>query len=190
MNIEFRKDGRGRDVMCIGEAKTMGKPFSDFGGTESNGVHHFKIEIPADQVDIFKNFGFEPYYLDGKDGKYDPKWILDIVLGFKFGDPGVFLVAYNGVKTQLKEEMLGDLDNRDNIAYADVELYRHYWKMNGREGFKPYGSKLHIYLAGPSYAEQRYLERYGDVAVERTPIPTPEPVQDTFIPVEDEDIPF
>lgn len=187
MNAYIRKEN-GYDVMGI-EGATIFKPFTNFAEVDARGNHHFNIEIDPKFVDVMKKFGFEPKFLDGQGGKYQEHWIIDVVIGYRNGDPGVTTVAHNGVKTALSEDNLGDLD-KANVSFVDMTLTRHYWDMNGRKGVKPWGKDLYFYLAGPSFAEQRYLERFGDVAVERTPIPTPEPVQDSFIPVEDEDISF
>ena len=187
MNAYIRKEN-GYDVMGI-EGATIFKPFTNFAEVDARGNHHFNIEIDPAFVDMMKSFGCEPKFLDGQGGKYQEHWIIDVVIGYKNGNPGVTTVAHNGVKTALSEDNLGDLD-KANVSFVDMTLTRHYWDMNGQKGVKPWGKDLYFYLAGPSFAEQRYLERFGDVAVERTPIPTPEPVQDSFIPVEDEDIPF
>ena len=190
MDTLIRRD-RNRDVMCVGNATLKGRPFTDFGGANSNGNHHFNIQVPEENLEALRSFGFNPYYLDGKDGQFDPEWILDCVIGYKFGDPGVVLVAYNGAQTPLKEDMLHILDEPNiSIAYVDMNLSKHYWEKNGKKGIKPYASKIYIYLSEPSYAEQRYQERFGVVA--QGVVEQPESVQPEipFTPVEDEDIPF
>lgn len=187
MNAQIERDENGYEVMGIKGAVIERKPFRDFSGENSNGNHHFAIRVPEECLNILRSFGFDPHYLDGKDGQYEPKWILDIVLGYKFKDPGVFLVTHDMVKSRLKESDLADLDDLNNIAFADMELTRHCWKINGRSGVKPYGQKLHIYLSGPSWAERQYMERCNAVVQDSQ---IEEPVQQTFVPVEDEDIPF
>ena len=183
MEVNIIRDGN-REKLCVMGAPIKRAPFSDFSGANSNGNHHFNIVIPEEHLEKFRHFGYSPYYLDGKDGKYTPEWILDNVIGYKFGDPGVFLVPYGCEKRELKEKDLIDLDDPYiSIDYVDMFLSPHPWTNNGKSGVKPYVSQLHVYLSAPSYIEQRYQERLKN-AVQT------EPVQETFIPVEDEDIPF
>lgn len=193
MNAYSRKSANGySNVVCVENAKILGGGWSDFGGNSSqfsNGTHHFKIEVDDQFVDFLKSQGFDVKWYQ-KNEDYQGFYFLDINLSWKNRDPNVFLVAYNGTKTRMSEETIGDLDGNRNIDYADMELGASHWEYMGKKGVKPYASNLYIYLGQPSFAEQRYLERYGNVAVERTPIPTPEPVQETFIPNDEDDIPF
>ncbi len=182
MNAYIYKED-GYDVMGV-QGAAIFKPFTNFAEVDGKGNHHFNIEVEPEFVELMKQFGFEPKFLDGQDGKYREHWIIDAVIGYKKGDPGVTTVAYNGVKSPLTENELGDLD-RVSISFVDMTLTRNFWEVNGRKGVKPWAKNLYFYLSGPSFAEQRYQERFGNVQQPELPgMPQPALVND------EDDIPF
>lgn len=183
MNAYVRTTGNGYKVMCVEGAHILGGSWRNFSAEQrmydNGGNHHFAIQIDDEFIDVFKSLGFNVgrYEKEDRDGfNY-----LDISISWKLRDPGVYLIAHNGVKTKLDELTVSDLDHNNNIEFADMELSPHHWTMGGREGVKPYASNLYIYLGQPSISEQRYQERFGS----RQPEPAYE-----FTPVEDDDIPF
>lgn len=188
MNAYVRTTGNGYEIMYIEGARILAGGWRNFSKeqrqTDNGNNRHFNIEVDESCVDILKNFGFDVKYYQPKSEDRPGFYHLDVVVSWKFSDPNVNVIAYNGVKTQQTEEMIGDLDHNNNIEYADMELTRSHWSYLGREGIKAYASNLYIYLGQPSMSEQRYSQRFG--------VPSnaqPEVVYDRIVNDED-DIPF
>ena len=168
-----------RNAQIVGRP---GSPWRKFAGVQSdNGIkHQFTVEIDEQYVQMLKDFNLNVGWYE-KEG-YRGFYYLTVTLSWKFKDPNVFTVAYNGVRTKESEVTIGDLDQNDNLQYVNMEVAPSHYNSHGREGYTAYANNVYIYLGAPSFSEQIYLEQYGDQAAV--------PAQASFIPAEDEDIPF
>lgn len=171
------------DAVILGNP---GSPWRKFTGTQTDkGIRHqFSIKIDEPYVQLLKDYGLEPKWYE-RDGY----WYLTVNISWRFGDPIVWLVSYNGVRTQMTEDMLGGLDQNGNLQFVDMDLTKSHWTYMGSEGESAYGSNIYIYLGQPSRSEQRYMERYGQYAA--APLtPTYQPELPGMPLAEEEDIPF
>ena len=172
----------GRPVLCVNDAEILYGSWSNFAGVNNMGqevMKFFNIKVDPECVQAISDYGLEAKWYE-RDGIYH----LKCNLSWRFGDPEVYLIASNGIMTELTEQMVADLQNRRNIDHVDFEATKSFWKndMNGTSGWSAYANSVHIYLCGPTEPERRYQERFGNTQ-------QPEPVQMALFPDED-DIPF
>ena len=182
MKAVILNKGNNYQVVGIRDAKIVGRPGSPwrkFTGVQTdNGIkHQFTIEIDEEYVQMLKDFNLNVGWYE-KEG-YQGFHYLTVTLSWKFRDPEVYTVAYNKVKSKETEESIGDLDQNGNLDHVNMEISASHYNSHGREGYTAYANDVYIYLGAPSFSEQIYMEENGG-----------EPIQETFIPVEDEDIPF
>jgi len=142
-----------RDFIELNGVKIIWPNFSGIPSQyNSKGNRTFNVVLNEQVAHDLEMRGLNVKRHESKDPDGEPIWTLQCFVSFTPYPPDELYRIIPRGKMRMNEDTIGNLDHED-IEKANVKLNLSHWKMQGREGIKPYVNKMAVWVNEDSFAD-------------------------------------